>query len=192
MPNWAGWYSTRSIPLREAIEGHIETMPDNIVSPTTKNLMRGVLDNWDEAKYLIPDCKSLPFITKYLVYANTDHPSDEMVDDMYNEAYHLASQAHTPGLQCDTPLTPEERMELRQQERQEWGSQGHHVEGKSGSESMIDLCYIVTHPKTERLDKVLDIEGIASLRHKRGSLWNDYDCPITEIVLDMLFEGKLG
>jgi hypothetical protein len=111
---------------------------------------------------------------------------------MYAEAYRQAKEAITPimpGLECEHPLTTEERMELRRQERGGWETQGVHVEGKSGYESMLDLCYIVTHPKTERLDKVLDIEAIATSRHKRGSVWG-HDDSLAEIILDMLFEGQ--
>ena len=124
-----------------------------------------VLAHWDDwlSNYIDDATCQIPLIGKYLVYAHIDHPSDEIVDDMYHEARRLAKMG--------TDRVKEKEPDL------DCSKRASEIEAERGKElfpedkAVHNFCYITEHPATTRIDKIEAIELVVNARHFYGSIF---------------------
>jgi hypothetical protein len=131
----------------------------------------------------------IPLLTKYLIFAQMDKPSDEIVNDIYTEAVRVAK------------LWAQKNEEARKRwfKPEEYAT----LEGCSKikdekSKISCRLFNIANHPQTTRLDKVLAVEAVMSGEHtvgKGGTMTNQV-CPslfgdtLMAYVLELLARKK--
>jgi len=146
-----------------------------------------LMANWSWLRGTIPDetCV-LPLLHKYVVFAHTfgsgDHPPDEMIDNLYEEAMRVATLATKKVSRkgCSQPSSEAEK---------EWG-----YKMSDEEKGIHNLCYLATHPAETIKDKVYAIEQVISTRHRNGPIF-DHLCAasqdgigLVDIILDMLAE----
>lgn len=161
------------------IPQRLKVWKDRTGDPKKKELLQEILDNWSWLDYMFPDDTCiLPLISKYLHYANIDHPPDKIVDDIYNEAFRVARLARERWQfhECSKKLTLSQRKSM-----------------DAPTVAIYDLCFIAEHPKTERLDKIVDVETVISARHHGGPIFEnicgaDLSKNLVDTLLIMLSE----